>query len=195
MLLKIKNIFLLITIILLQSCSGGKIGNFFETSFNNVEEPKTKEVPKNKLINKPVIESAKSKEENKNPKETEKTKEVLKNKLINKPVIESAKSQEDNKNPKEKKIKEDSQNISQNKITSNTNKKLKKKKKLNAQNISLQKKQYQPRTYKIILIIKDVDPTDPIEDLSSILRNSDVSFEIEKIERFFDSKNKSLKKI
>ena len=38
--------------------------------------------------------------------------------------------------------------------------------------------------------MKDVDPKDPIEDLSTILRNSDVNFEIEKIERFFDSKNK-----
>ena len=33
---------------------------------------------------------------------------------------------------------------------------------------------------------------DPIENLSTILRNSDVNFEIEKIERFFDSKNKSI---
>ena len=62
------------------------------------------------------------------------------------------------------------------------------------QNISSQRKQYQPQSYKIIFILKDVDPKDPIEDLSTILRDSDVNFEIEKIERFFDSKNKSIKK-
>ena len=59
---------------------------------------------------------------------------------------------------------------------------------------SLQKRKYQPQSYKINFILKDVDPKDPIEDLSTILRNSDVNFEIEKIERFFDSKNKSIKR-
>ena len=37
-----------------------------------------------------------------------------------------------------------------------------------------------------------MDPKDPIEDLSIILRNSDVNFEIEKIERFFDENNKTI---
>ena len=32
---KISNFVLLILLILLQSCSGGKIGDFLETSFNN----------------------------------------------------------------------------------------------------------------------------------------------------------------
>ena len=40
---KIKKFFLLIILILLQSCSGGRIGNFLESSFKNIEEPKIKE--------------------------------------------------------------------------------------------------------------------------------------------------------
>ena len=50
------------------------------------------------------------------------------------------------------------------------------------------------QSYKIILILKDVDPKDPTEELSSILSNSEVNFEIEKIERILDSKNKSMNK-
>jgi len=50
------------------------------------------------------------------------------------------------------------------------------------------------QSYKIIFILKDVDPKDPTEELSSILSNSDVNFEIEKIERIFDSKDKSMNK-
>ena len=34
---KLKKIFILIFIFLLQSCSGGKIGNFLESSFKNIE--------------------------------------------------------------------------------------------------------------------------------------------------------------
>ena len=37
MIYKIKKIFLLIFLFLLQSCSGGTIGNFLETSFDNLE--------------------------------------------------------------------------------------------------------------------------------------------------------------
>ena len=60
-------------------------------------------------------------------------------------------------------------------------------------NIFLQNKVYQPKSYKIIFILKDVNPKDPTEDLRTILRNSDVNFEIEKIERYFDPKNKTIK--
>ena len=127
----IKNkLFIFIILILLQSCSGGRIGNFFESSFINIEEKKIKEDIKNNLKNK-----------------------VLK------------KSEKKSKN---------------NKITSD-------------KNISFQNREYKPKTYKIIFILKDVDPKDPTEDLRTILRNSDVNFEIEKIERYFDPKNKTIK--
>ena len=127
----IKNkLFIFIILILLQSCSGGRIGNFFESSFKNIEETKMKEDLKNNLKNK-----------------------VLK--------------------------------ISEKKSKNN--------KKISDKNIFLQNKIYQPKSYKIIFILKDVDPKDPTEDLRTILRNSDVNFEIEKIERYFDPKNKTIK--
>ena len=125
-----NNFFVLIILILLQSCSGGRIGNFLDSSFKDIEEKKIKEDIKNNLKNK-----------------------VLK------------KSEKKSKN---------------NKITSD-------------KNISFQNREYKPKSYKIIFILKDVDPKDPTEDLRTILRNSDVNFEIEKIERYFDPKNKTIK--
>ena len=159
---KIKKVFLLTILILLQSCSGGRIGNFLEASFKNVEEPKIKEDSKNNLKNKLVIKSDKNVEKNKNIKEP-KIKEENKKELVNKIVF---KPEEKSKNNK----------------------------KFNKKNITSLKRKYQPQSYKIIFILKDVDPKDPIEDLSTILRNSDVNFEIEKIERFFDSNKKNIKK-
>ena len=44
------------------------------------------------------------------------------------------------------------------------------------------------------MILKDVDPKDPTEELNIILRNTDVNFEIEKIERILESKNKDMNK-
>ena len=127
----IKNkLFIFIILILLQSCSGGRIGNFFESSFKNIEETKMKEDLKNNL---------------------------------------------------------------KNKVLKMSEKKSKNNKKISDKNIFLQNKVYQPKSYKIIFILKDVDPKDPTEDLRTILRNSDVNFEIEKIERYFDPKNKTIK--
>ena len=127
----IKNkLFIFIILILLQSCSGGRIGNFFESSFKNIEETKMKEDLKNNL---------------------------------------------------------------KNKVSKMSEKKSKNNKKISDKNIFLQNKAYQPKSYKIIFILKDVDPKDPTEDLRTILRNSDVNFEIEKIERYFDPKNKTIK--
>ena len=59
---------------------------------------------------------------------------------------------------------------------------------------SSRKTKIELQSYKIIFILKDVDPKDPTEELSTILRNSEVNFEIEKIERILDSKNKSMNK-
>ena len=133
MVLKKKEFFLLIFLIFLQSCSGGRIGNFLESSFNDLEKTSKNEDFKNNLLNKNNINLEKE-----NKKFDDK-----KNKKIN-----------------------------------NLSKKGK---------IELQ-------SYKIIFILKDVDPKDPTEELSSILSNSEVNFEIEKIERILDSKNKSMNK-
>ena len=148
---------LLITLILLQSCSGGRIGNFLESSFKNVEETKTKEEIKN-----------------------------------NKIVIESGGIEEKNKNIKEPKIREEIKNNLKNKAFTKTEKKLKNNKKIPEKNMVFQNNKFQPKSYKIIFILKDVDPKDPTENLRTILRNSDVNFEIEKIERYVYPKNKSV---
>ena len=158
----IKNkFFVFIILILLQSCSGGRIGNFLDSSFKNIEETTIKEDIKNNLNNKIVINSGGTAEKNKNIEET--------------------------------KIKEDKKNNLKNKILKNSEEKSKNKKKLYDKNKSSQKRIFQPKSYKIIFILKDVDPKDPTEDLRTILRNSDVNFEIEKIERYFDPKNKTIK--
>ena len=133
MIFKKKEFFLLIFLIFLQSCSGGRIGNFLESSFNDLEK--------------------KSKNED------------LQNNFLNKNDINLEKENKKFDDKKNKKIKKSSKK----------------------RNIDLQ-------SYKIIFILKDVDPKDPTEELSSILSNSEVNFEIEKIERILDSKNKSMNK-
>ncbi len=156
-----NNFFVLIILILLQSCSGGRIGNFLDSSFKDIEE--------------------------------EKIKEDIKNNLKNKVVIKSGSIEEKNKNIEEKKIKEDIKNNLKNKVLKKSEKKSKNNKITSDKNISFQNREYKPKSYKIIFILKDVDPKDPTEDLRTILRNSDVNFEIEKIERYFDPKNKTIK--
>ena len=159
MIFKKKEFFFLIFLIFLQSCSGGRIGNFLESSFNDLEKI--------------------SKDEN------------LQNKLINKKKVKENKEINDKKNKKIKKVEkpenfiENKKDISSEKIQKQKNIKIKKPKKNG--NIDLQ-------SYKIIFILKDVDPKDPTEELSSILSNSELNFEIEKIERILDSKNKSMNK-
>ena len=211
----VNKYFLLITLILLQSCSGGRIGNFLESSFKNIEETKTKEELKNNLKNKIVIKSEKDIEKNKNLLEI-KTKEEVKNNVKNKIVIKSEKDAEKNKNIEEINTKEELKNNLKNKIviesekdaeknknTENTKTKgkikknlknnlllrtemiSKKNKKIIEKNIASKNRKYKPKSYKIIFTLKDVDPRDPTENLRTILRNSDVNFEIEKIERFF----------
>lgn len=133
MIFKKKEFFLLIFLIFLQSCSGGRIGNFLESSFNDLEKTSKNEDLQNNLLNKNDVNLEK---ENK-------------------------------------------------KFDDKKNKKIK--------NLS-KKRKIELQSYKIIFILKDVDPKDPTEELSSILSNSEVNFEIEKIERILDSKNKSMNK-
>ena len=189
----IKNkLFIFIILILLQSCSGGRIGNFLESSFNNIEETKTKEDIKNNLKNKIVIKSEEIAKNNEKIEE-QKTKENIKNNLRNKIVIKSEEIAEKNQKMEETKTKEDIKNNFKNNMLIKTEKKLKKNKKIIEKKTSLKNREYKPKSYKIIFILKDVDPKDPTENLRTILRNSDVNFEIEKIERFFDPKNKNIK--
>ena len=160
MIFKKKEFFLLIFLILLQSCSGGRIGNFLESSFKDLEKTSQDENLQKNLVNKKILEKE--------------------NKEIN--VIKNKKSR---KVEKPKNVLENKEDINSEKIPKQKNNKIKKPPK--KRNIDLQ-------SYKIIFILKDVDPKDPTEELSSILSNSEVNFEIEKIERILDSKNKSMNK-
>ena len=153
-----KEFFLIIFLILLQSCSGGRIGNFLENSFDDLEETSQDEDPKNNSQNKKF--------------------EFKANKVGN-----------DKKNEKGKKV-EKPKIILENTIDMNSEK-MQKQKKGEIKNSSTKRK-VELESYKIIFILKDVDPKDPIEGLSTILRNSDVNFEIEKIERILDSEKKVL---
>ena len=160
MIFKKKEFFLLIFLIFLQSCSGGRIGNFLESSFNDLERISKDQNLKNNSENKKILLKENKEINDKKNKKIEKV-EKPENFIENKKDINSEKI------PKQ---------IS-NKIKNSSKKR----------NIDLQ-------SYKIIFILKDVDPKDPTEELSSILSNSEVNFEIEKIERILDSKNKSMNK-
>ena len=157
MIFKKKEIFLLIFLIFLQSCSGGRIGNFLESSFNDLEKKSQNEDLQKNLVNKKIVEKEKKEIDDKKIKKVEISKSVLANK----------------------------KDINLEKIPKQKNKKIK--------NLS-KKRKVELQSYKIIFILKDVDPKDPTEELSSILSNSEVNFEIEKIERILDSKNKSMNK-
>ena len=155
-----KEIFLSIFLILLQSCSGGKIGNFLESSFDDLEQiSQNDDFQKNLNSEKDVSkENVEINEKNYEKKEK-----------INQPKV-----------------------VLENKNSTNLDK-IEKQKNTKNKN-SLKKEKVELQSYKIIFILKDVDPKYPTEDLSTILRNSDVNFEIEKIERILDKKNKNMNK-
>jgi len=167
MIFKKKEFFLLIFLIFLQSCSGGRIGNFLESSFNDLEKTSKNEDLQNNLLNKNDINLEKE------------------NKKF-----------DDKKNKKIKKVEKPKKIVPENKNNINLekeNKKFDDKKNKKIKNLS-KKRKNELQSYKIIFILKDVDPKDPTEELSSILSNSEVNFEIEKIERILDSKSKSMNK-
>ena len=191
MIFKKKEFFLLIFLIFLQSCSGGRIGNFLESSFNDLEKTSKNEDLQNNLVNKKILEKENEEindKKNKRIKIVEKTKNVPKNKKI---LEKENKEINDKKNKKIKIVEkpekyiENTKDINSDKILNQKNNKIKK---------SIKKRNINLQSYKIIFILKDVDPKDPTEELSSILSNSEVNFEIEKIERILDSKNKSMNK-
>ena len=190
MIFKKKEIFLLIFFILLQSCSGGRIGNFLESSFNDLENINQDEDSKKNLKTEKVIQQENEEINNKNYEKINKV-EKPKSVLEDKEVIQQENKEINNKNyektkkvEKPKTVLEDKKDQNLEKIQKQKNKKIKN---------SSKKRKNELQSYKIIFILKDVDPKDPTEELSTILSNSEVNFEIEKIERIFDSKNKRMK--
>ena len=158
MIFKLFNYFLII--FLLQSCSGGRVGNFLELSFRNIKEDELKSIENN-------IKSEKILINDKNLKDS------------NKPVI--IKNNEDFAKLSNK-INKQKQNIKSDEINN-------KKKKVIKQNIIKDKNKeiktnYEPQSYRVLIILKGVDPTAPSQKFSNVLKNANIIFEIEKIERF-----------
>ena len=190
MILKKNEFFLLIFLILLQSCSGGRIGNFLESSFNDFDKINQEEgLQKNLKTKKVVLNENKNiyNKSNEKEKRLENPKYILENK-------KDMNLQKENKEVDSIKIKklENPKNVLENKKDLNLEKIPKQKN--NKIKKSTKKRNIDFQSYRIIFILKDVDPKDPTEELSSILSNSEVNFEIEKIERIFDTKNKSMNK-
>ena len=140
---KISNFVFLILLFLLQSCSGGKIGNFLESSFKNNNSNK---ISQNDFDNK-----SKSRIISKDKKLVEKKDKITK-------------------------IKQNDDNKPLNIVNSFPMK-------TNDENTTKKRnKNYDPKSYRVFLILKKVDPSFPTENFSKVLRNGDINFEIEKIE-------------
>jgi len=141
---KISNFVFLILLFLLQSCSGGMIGNFLESSFKN-NNP-------NKL----------SQNDNNNKK--------LKSNLISRDNKLVKKKNETNKI----KIYDDTKPLNiVNSVSINAN---------DSNKLIKRNQNFNPKSYRVFVILKKVDPSSPTEKFSKVLRNGDVNFEIEKIE-------------
>tara|TARA_Y100000589_G_scaffold113103_1_gene107467 strand:+ start:640 stop:1200 length:561 start_codon:yes stop_codon:yes gene_type:complete len=180
---KIFNYFLIL--FLLQSCSGERIGNFLELTFNNADQEEdqiydnnsnTQKVFKNKkyLKDSKKLEISKTNQDFKDSKKLEisKTNKDFP-KVTNKTNI-----------PQKQNFKLDDINYKKNKIS---------KKNISKDEIKIIKNNYDPQSYKVIIILKGVDPTAPSETFSNVLKNADINFEIEKIERFEKNDFKNLK--
>ena len=160
---KLKKIFILIFIFLLQSCSGGKIGNFLESSFKNIDNSESDNKENYILKN----------EENRSEKQTliKKIKKVNNQKSK---LVESIEYQ------KKEDLKNDEKLINQN-INKEENSQQKIKKSLKPPN---KKKILRPESYRITVILNEVDPSSPLKQFSNVLINSDLNFEIENIQRY-----------
>ena len=160
---KLKKIFILIFIFLLQSCSGGKIGNFLESSFKNIDNSESDNQENYILKN----------EENRSEKQTliKKIKKVNNQKSK---LVESIEYQ------KKEDLKNDEKLINQN-LNKEENSQQKIKKSLKPSN---KKKILRPESYRITVILNEVDPSSPLKQFSNVLINSDLNFEIENIQRY-----------
>ena len=174
MTLKKKEFLIFIFLILLQSCSGGRIGNFLQSSFDDLEKINQDDDSGKNLENKKFVIQEKKEINDKNPEKSDEA-EILKTIQENEKDINLEKVQKQ-KNKKD---------INLEKVQKQKNKKVK-----NSSN----KRKIELQSYKIIFILKNVDPKDPTEELLTILRNSELNFEIEKIERILESKNKNINK-
>ena len=140
---KISNFVFLILLFLLQSCSGGKIGDFLESSFKNINSNKVSEKDLDKHSKSSIIYEDKKLLE----KKEKNTKIDLDDDIKPINIINSFSMKTNDENTAKKR-----------------------------------NKNYNPKTYRIFVILKKVDPSFPTENFSKVLRNGDINFEIEKIE-------------
>ena len=140
---KISNFIFMILLFLLQSCSGGKIGNFLESSF--------KDNNSNQISQNDIDIKLKSSIISKDKKLVKKKDKIDK--------IE---------------LNDDTKPLNLvNSSSSNTN---------DANTLKKRNQNYMPKSYRVFVILKKVDPSFPTENFSKVLRNGDINFEIEKIE-------------
>ena len=137
---KISFFVFLILLFLLQSCSGGKVGNFLESSFKDINSNKLSQNDINKIMKSDLISKDK--------------KSIKKKDKIN--------------------VKFDSQPLN---IVNSVSLK-----KNDSNKIIKRNQNYNPKSYRVFVILKKVDPSSPTEDFSKVLRNGNINFEIEKIE-------------
>ena len=153
---------------LLQSCTGGRFGDFLELSFKNIE------------LEESIIERNKSKDDKipKNEKILQDSNKIL--------VSENNDNFLKGSNREQIQSKE---NLKSNEIN-------KRKNKASIKNTfqeknKLIKRNYEPQSYRVIIILKAVDPSAPSQQFSNALKNSNINFEIERIERFQESDSKN----
>ena len=141
-------------LIFLQSCSGSKIGNFLELSFEDIEQEEQLERYLLDIDN------------------TSSTSEID---MINQDSLDSDDiyigTDEISDIKDELDIAIDNEDINSD------------------ENINEDKNNNQ--TYRIVVILKDLDPTAPSEALTNVLREFNFNFEIEKIERYSETKEQN----
>ena len=151
---KISNFVFLILLFLLQSCSGGKVGNFLESSFKNNSNKVAQNDFDKKLENSVIF-----KDKNLEEKKVKAIKTKLNDDIKPLNIVNSFSIKTNDENTMKKR----------NKI-------------------------YKPKSYRVFVILKKVDPSFPTENFSKVLRNGDINFEIEKIELIpeLNKNNKSM---
>tara|TARA_Y100000589_G_scaffold303821_1_gene316505 strand:+ start:242 stop:748 length:507 start_codon:yes stop_codon:yes gene_type:complete len=166
--IKIFNYFLIL--FLIQSCSGGRIGNFLELSFKNIEKEESKTDENNSKNEKVLI--------------NEKSLKDLNKPVLNKTNKDSSKMNNLINIQKQQNVKPlDINNVKNNNFKKNI---------IPDQN-NIKKSIYDFQTYRVIIILKEVDPTIPAQNFSNVLKNANINFEIEKIERLEENNSKKSK--
>ena len=155
----LKLFYYCLILLLLQSCSGGRIGNFLELSFSNIEEEKSISNGNNSISKKVITK-------NKNSKDSIKNEISQTNKDFSKATKETDLKTQNLKFEETNNIKK----VIKKNIIQNNNKKI--------------KSNYDPQSYRVTIILREVDPTAPSQKFSNVLKNANIIFEIEKIERF-----------